>query len=72
MSKLLEYAFRPRNYMGASFQAPRATPRQRLMEMHHGEHLKAGTVFRPFQNRPACLWICWTVLESAFGVSYNI
>ena len=21
--------------MGASFQAPRATPRQRLMEMHH-------------------------------------
>ena len=25
--------------MGASFQAPCATPRQRLMEMHHGEHL---------------------------------
>ena len=26
---------RPRNYMGASFQAPCATPRQRQMEMHH-------------------------------------
>ena len=25
--------------MGASFQAPRATPGQRPMEMHHGEHL---------------------------------
>ena len=23
------------NYMGASFQAPCAAPRQRLMEMHH-------------------------------------
>ena len=23
------------NYMGACFQAPHATPRQRLMEMHH-------------------------------------
>ena len=28
-------SFRPRNYMGASFQAPLATPGQRLMEMHH-------------------------------------
>ena len=27
--------FRPLNYMGASFQAPRSTPRQRQMEMHH-------------------------------------
>ena len=35
MSELLEYAFRPRKYMGASFQAPHATPGQRLMEMHH-------------------------------------
>ena len=29
-------SFRPQNYMGASFQAPRATPGQRQMEMHHG------------------------------------
>ena len=28
-------SFRPQNYMGASFQAPHATSRQRLMEMHH-------------------------------------
>ena len=27
--------FRPQNYMGACFQAPCATPRQRQMEMHH-------------------------------------
>ena len=27
--------FRPRNYMGASFQAPHAAPGQRQMEMHH-------------------------------------
>ena len=31
--------------MGASFQAPCATPRQRLMEMHHGEHLKQSLFF---------------------------
>ena len=30
--------FRQQNYMGASFQAPHATPRQRQMEMHH-DHL---------------------------------
>ena len=35
MSELLEYAFKPQNYMGVSFQAPHATPRQRPMEMHH-------------------------------------
>ena len=28
-------SFRPQNYMGASFQARRAAPGQRLMEMHH-------------------------------------
>ena len=27
--------FRSQNYMGASFQAPCAAPRQRQMEMHH-------------------------------------
>ena len=25
----------PQNYMGAGFQAPHATPRQRQMETHH-------------------------------------
>ena len=30
-----EIRFRSQNYMGESFQAPRATPRQRQMEMHH-------------------------------------
>ena len=28
-------SFRPQNYMSASFQAPHATTRQRLMETHH-------------------------------------
>ena len=41
MSKLLKCAFRPRNYMGASFQAPHAAPGQRLMETHHSEHLNS-------------------------------
>ena len=58
--------------MGASFQAPCAAPRQRPMEMHHGESLKTDTVFCSFQNHPACLRVCWTVLELAVGVSYNI
>ena len=34
-TKVQIVCLRSRNYMGASFQAPRATPRQRLMEMHH-------------------------------------
>ena len=28
-------SFRHWNYIGASFQAPRVSPRQRPMEMHH-------------------------------------
>ena len=29
------FFFRLQNYMGASFQAPHAAPRQRQMETHH-------------------------------------
>ena len=35
MEKRARDKFGSQNYMGACFQAPRAAPRQRLMEMHH-------------------------------------
>ena len=34
LNRKIGISFRPQNYMGASFQAPRAAPRQRQMEMH--------------------------------------
>ena len=62
----MQYTFRPRNYMGASFQAPRAAPRQRLMEMHQSEHLNSGycSPFVPKSSNMTSL-ACWTVLELA-------
>ena len=48
--------------MGASFQAPHATPGQRPMEMHHGEHLKQSLFFihsKIIQH--VCKYVGWSL-----------